>query len=93
MAMESVSALHIQIKGVVQGVGFRPFVYGLATGLHLKGWVMNTSSGVVIEVEGSSSPSISFFKTLSRKLLPLSKIEQIESRPISPEWIHPVRNP
>ena len=82
--MEPVTALHVQIKGVVQGVGFRPFVYGLATGLHLNGWVMNTSSGVVIEVEGVSSTLDRFLQELVKKAPPLSKIEQIESRPVSP---------
>ncbi|HSB03817.1 MAG TPA: carbamoyltransferase HypF [Thermodesulfobacteriota bacterium] len=80
--MESNSALHIQVKGVVQGVGFRPFVYGLATGLDLKGWVLNTSSGVVIEVEGPSSSLDEFLHDLVRKAPPLSRIEQIESHPI-----------
>jgi len=80
--MEPISALHIQIKGVVQGVGFRPFVYGLATDLNLKGWVLNTSSGVVIEVEGPSSSLDEFLHDLVRKAPPLSRIEQIESQPI-----------
>lgn len=44
--------LHIKVKGVVQGVGFRPFVYNLAKSLNLKGYVTNTSKGVTIEVEG-----------------------------------------
>ena len=44
--------LRIHISGIVQGVGFRPFVYGLATRLALKGWVRNTSAGVDIEVDG-----------------------------------------
>jgi len=42
--MDSLSALHIHVQGVVQGLGFRPFVYGLATKLCLKGWVLNTTS-------------------------------------------------
>ncbi len=42
----------IHISGIVQGVGFRPFVYNLATRLNLKGWVRNTSAGVDIEVDG-----------------------------------------
>ena len=62
--MESVSALHIHVKGVVQGVGFRPFVYGLASRLHLKGWVLNTTSGVVIEVEGPSPALNTFLQDL-----------------------------
>jgi len=40
------------LKGVVQGVGFRPFVYHLANELGLKGWVRNDSTGLIIEVEG-----------------------------------------
>ena len=42
----------ITVKGVVQGVGFRPFVYKLAGDHRLNGWVLNTSEGVEIEVEG-----------------------------------------
>lgn len=46
------NGVKVHITGVVQGVGFRPFVYNLATSLNLKGWVKNTSAGVVIEAEG-----------------------------------------
>ena len=46
------SGARIHISGIVQGVGFRPFVYALALRLGLKGWVRNTSAGVDIEVDG-----------------------------------------
>jgi hydrogenase maturation protein HypF len=49
MALQGV---RIHITGIVQGVGFRPFVYGLADRMQLKGWVRNTSAGVDIEVDG-----------------------------------------
>lgn len=42
----------VSVRGVVQGVGFRPFVYQLATKHRLTGWVVNTSGDVKIEVEG-----------------------------------------
>ncbi|NIO11994.1 MAG: hypothetical protein GTO40_29785, partial [Deltaproteobacteria bacterium] len=45
--------LNARISGTVQGVGFRPFVYRLATQLGLQGWVSNSSAGVIIEAEGS----------------------------------------
>jgi hydrogenase maturation protein HypF len=45
---------HIDVKGIVQGVGFRPFVYKLAQSLHLAGHVFNSSAGVTIEVEGNA---------------------------------------
>src|SRR5438105_2099185 len=44
--------LRITLRGAVQGVGFRPFVYRLATEMALTGWVLNSSSGLVVEVEG-----------------------------------------
>jgi len=45
--------LSIVIRGAVQGVGFRPFVYRLATDMQLTGWVSNSPQGVFIEVEGT----------------------------------------
>ena len=45
--------LRITLRGAVQGVGFRPFVYRLATEMSLSGWVLNSSSGLVVEVEGA----------------------------------------
>ena len=46
---------HVTVHGVVQGVGFRPFIYRLAAEHGLKGWVINTSSAVEIEVEGDAA--------------------------------------
>lgn len=80
--MESLSALHIHVKGVVQGVGFRPFVYGLASKFDLKGWVLNTSSGVVIEIEGGASVLDEFLRDLVNTAPPLSRIEEVESHPL-----------
>ena len=47
--------VHVQVEGMVQGVGFRPFVYRLAHELELTGWVQNARNGVLIEVEGNAS--------------------------------------
>ena len=47
--------LKVTVRGVVQGVGFRPFVYRLASELGLRGWVLNSAQGVFIEVEGGST--------------------------------------
>src|SRR5579862_8471913 len=53
IAPKSVSQrLRITLRGAVQGVGFRPFVYRLATELSLTGWVLNSSAGLIVEVEG-----------------------------------------
>ncbi|MBP8819709.1 MAG: acylphosphatase, partial [Syntrophomonadaceae bacterium] len=50
--MAGFKSYHIKISGIVQGVGFRPHVYRLATTYNLTGWVLNSSAGVFIEVEG-----------------------------------------
>jgi hydrogenase maturation protein HypF len=75
-------ALKIHITGVVQGVGFRPFVYGLATRHELVGWVCNTSAGVDIEVEGPAEALDAFVVGLSQQAPPLARIEQVSVEPI-----------
>jgi hydrogenase maturation protein HypF len=78
--MAKVTALnlaHISVKGVVQGVGFRPFIYQLATKHNLKGWVCNTSEDVRIEVEGEAKDIEQFLLGLREQAPPLSHIEDI----------------
>lgn len=82
--MQSISALHIQIEGVVQGVGFRPFVYRLAQRSDLKGSISNTTSGVVIEVEGTPSALDQFSLDIVRQAPPLCRIEHLKSQSKSP---------
>jgi hydrogenase maturation protein HypF len=67
----------ISAKGVVQGVGFRPFVYGLAKKHGLKGWVCNTSEDVKIEVEGARKTLDLFISDLEHKAPPLAHIESV----------------
>ena len=52
MLETNISILKLRVFGIVQGVGFRPFIHTLATKYDLKGWVLNDSSGVLIEVQG-----------------------------------------
>ncbi len=67
----------ISVRGVVQGVGFRPFVYQLATQHNLKGWVCNTSEDVQIEIEGEEASIEQFLHELPEKAPPLARIENI----------------
>ncbi len=78
-------AKHIEITGIVQGVGFRPFVYNLAVGHGLCGWVRNTSGCVEIEVEGSADAIDSFVEKLSTEAPPLARIETISVTDKSPD--------
>ena len=75
--VSTLSLVHISVRGVVQGVGFRPFVYQLATRHHLKGWVCNTSEDVRTEVEGEVKDIELFLKELPEKAPPLAHIEAI----------------
>jgi hydrogenase maturation protein HypF len=65
----------IAIRGIVQGVGFRPFVYGLASRLNLRGFVKNRTGDVLIEVEGDSSALNCFLQDLCSGLPPLAHID------------------
>src|SRR5271169_3450306 len=67
----------IHITGIVQGVGFRPFVYNLAARLDLNGWVRNTSAGVEIEVDGGKDVLDAFIKALRTEAPALSHIDEL----------------
>ncbi len=81
--MASVACRRIMITGIVQGVGFRPFVYNLAKKYALAGWVQNTSSGVIIEVEGSTDLLKLFTGALTTEAPPLADIHTLKSEDIS----------
>jgi hydrogenase maturation protein HypF len=83
----SLSAHHIHIKGVVQGVGFRPFVYNLATELGLSGWVLNSSSGVEIQAVGPGYVLDEFVERLMNDAPPLAHIEYISATTIPPSAV------
>ncbi len=70
-------SLRVHITGIVQGVGFRPFVYNLATRLNLKGWVKNTSAGVDIEVDGERETLGTFLEALRHEAPPLARIDDL----------------
>ncbi len=75
----------ISVRGVVQGVGFRPFIYRLAQQQNLKGWVRNTSGKVEIEVEGDEETLKDFLADLQAKAPPMARIEEVEAS------FHPIK--
>lgn len=76
---ESIASLKLAVNGIVQGVGFRPFVYQLAHRYGLKGEVSNTSAGVTINIEGSEEKLGAFVRDLSEKSPPLAHITEIST--------------
>jgi hydrogenase maturation protein HypF len=75
MAPGTVLRLRITVRGAVQGVGFRPMVYRLATSLNLPGWVNNSTEGVFIEVEGPRTVLEQFLLGLEIQKPPHSSIQ------------------
>jgi len=74
-------ALRLTVFGVVQGVGFRPFVYRQAVRCGLKGWVMNVAGGVEIHLEtGDRAGFAGFLRALERDKPPLARIESVRER-------------
>ncbi|MDT0484402.1 carbamoyltransferase HypF [Streptomyces doebereineriae] len=74
----------VTVRGVVQGVGFRPYLYGLATELALAGHVTNTPEGVVAEVEGSASAVARFCDLIATQAPPLAHVESVHHREMPP---------
>jgi hydrogenase maturation protein HypF len=77
--------LRVAIRGAVQGVGFRPFVYRLATELGLTGWVNNSPQGVFIEVEGGKERLDSFLLRIEKEKPPRSFVQSLESSFLDPK--------
>ena len=75
--MSETARLRLTISGIVQGVGFRPFLHRLANRLALGGWVRNTAGGVELELEGSKDALEAFQKALRDSPPPLAVIEEI----------------
>ena len=67
----------IRVRGIVQGVGFRPFVYKLARELGLAGYVFNSSAGVTVEIEGADDGIQKFLDALRLRPPPLALIAEI----------------
>src|SRR5579883_1931027 len=72
------------IQGIVQGVGFRPFIYGQAHQHGLAGFVLNDSRGVTIEIEGPSEQLDAFRQAIREQLPPLARIDTLTIEPIAP---------
>ncbi len=75
---------HIHINGIVQGVGFRPFVYRLAKRYSLRGWVRNSSKGVDIHALGEPDAVDAFVEALTSEAPPLARIVGLECKPLPP---------
>jgi len=83
MRVPTSERFQVRVRGIVQGVGFRPFVHQLAVKYHLKGWVYNTSEDVVIEIEGTPVYIRAFLKDLRKDAPPRSMIEDITITPLA----------
>ncbi len=76
--------IKVMVRGAVQGVGFRPFVYRLASELRLRGWVCNSAQGVCIEAEGERPRLTDFLRRLDLERPPRSLVQSLESSFLDP---------
>ena len=86
--MAETARKRIEIAGVVQGVGFRPFVYRIARRFEINGYVLNSSDGVLIEAEASEDAIENFVAALRAELPPLARIDELNVRAIEPLGDH-----
>jgi hydrogenase maturation protein HypF len=82
--MQHCIRVEVRVEGVVQGVGFRPYIHGLAHRLGLSGRVGNDTAGVFMEVEGAEQAVSDFLAALPSEAPPLAVIEQVRTNPLTP---------
>lgn len=75
----AVRRLRLTVRGAVQGIGFRPFVYRLARSMGLTGWVCNTPQGALVEAEGQAAQLQAFVQRLARDKPPLAAIASLDA--------------
>ncbi|MHB1016773.1 MAG: acylphosphatase, partial [Coriobacteriia bacterium] len=78
-------AVSLHVTGVVQGVGFRPFVYTLAARLGVRGWVKNTSDGVFAHAEGDSEAVAAFVRGIADEAPPMAVVNAVETLDVPAE--------
>jgi hydrogenase maturation protein HypF len=77
---QDLGAIEIKVTGIVQGVGFRPFVYKLAVSLGINGWVINTTAGVTVHLEGLPDSIDNFVETLKNNPPEMAAIDRFDVR-------------
>ena len=82
--MSFMTAMRIEVKGIVQGVGFRPFVHRLVEKWGFTGWVRNTSDGAELELCGARGALLHFIEELKHNAPPLALIESVEFSEVKP---------
>src|SRR5437660_11144588 len=82
--VETIKRLRLRVEGAVQGVGFRPFLYRLATELGLAGWVSNTSQGLIAEIEGDARQLDLFLQRFERERPQHAVIQRVEKTYLDP---------
>jgi hydrogenase maturation protein HypF len=87
--LSELSAAELRVTGIVQGVGFRPYVWRLANQAKLTGKVLNDGQGVLIQIWGARSAIDVFIQKLSTESPPLARIDQIKRDKISPAYNTP----
>jgi hydrogenase maturation protein HypF len=84
---DNIIAFRISVEGLVQGVGFRPFIYRLASHYKLHGWVVNQTGGLTMKIEGPANVMPYFIADLREKAPVISQIEKITVDQDFPEGI------
>jgi len=80
---EACARVRVSVEGVVQGVGFRPFVHRLASRHEIAGWVRNDAGGVLVEAEGGEASLESFLHELAERPPPLAVVERVRIEPLA----------
>jgi hydrogenase maturation protein HypF len=81
----AIERLRVRVRGTVQGVGFRPFVWRLASELSLDGWVLNDAEGVLAEVQGGARALEAFLQRVASDAPPLARVAAVEHEACPPE--------